>query len=586
MPLIVEDFLPAKDTLQQEDIFIIGKSRAKKQDIRPISLAILNLMPNKEETEIQILRCLSNTPLQVNVDLIKVSSHISKNTEASYLKKFYKDFEEIKNRKYDGMIITGAPVEQLEFEDVNYWEELEDIFEYAKNNVYSTMFICWASQAALYYYYDVPKYTSSQKIFGVYEYDLKHQTKLTNGFDDRYYSPQSRYTYVREEDVAKIDDLVILSAHDDTGVSLASSLDQRFVFVSGHSEYDRDTLYKEYLRDLEKGLSTPKPIHYFVNNDEEQGIEVKWRSSGNLFFQNWLNHYVYQSTPYDLNELTTKKVLKFGGTSLSDKLQFEKVKDIVASDEGRRLVIVSAPGKRFKGDIKITDLLIGYTYCEDDAERIDILNIIRTRYTKLIHDIHLDEAIMNRVNDVLSDIESSDNYDFILSRGEYLSGLIMSEYLQFEFLDPKDIIFFDEKGAIDKQKSYREIRRAFEDDKKYVIPGFYGTGSNGEIKIFDRGGSDITGSLIASALGANVYENWTDVDGLMDKDPNKFDDATLINNLSYEEFIKISLNGDQVYHIDAIKPVMEDSIPINIRNTNKPSEKGTIIGNRGDDFES
>ncbi len=211
MPLIVENNLPAKKILEKENIFIMGgKERARAQDIRPVKIAIVNLMPNKEETEIQILRALSNTPLQVNIDLIRTETYKSKNTEEKYLKRFYKDFSEIQNNKYDGMIITGAPVEKLDFEEVLYWEELERIFEFARENVYSSMFICWASQAALYYYYDIPKYTLNKKIFGVYEYKILQDNVLTKGFDDIFYSPQSRYSYTREEDVRKVKDLKLL----------------------------------------------------------------------------------------------------------------------------------------------------------------------------------------------------------------------------------------------------------------------------------------------------------------------------------------------------------------------------------------
>lgn len=313
MPLIVENKLPAKKVLEKENIFIMGKERAKTQDIRPIKIAIVNLMPYKEETEIQILRVLSNTPLQVNIDLIRTETYKSKNTEEKYLKKFYRDFSEVKNKKYDGMIITGAPVEKLDFEEVLYWRELEEIFEFARENVYSTIFICWASQAALYYYYDIPKYTLNSKIFGVYEYELLEECVLTRGFDDIYYSPQSRYSYTREEDVRKVQDLKIISSRADTGVNLVTSLDNRFVFISGHGEYDRDTLYKEYLRDKSKGINIQKPKNYFRNGVEEDGVIMRWKSHGNLLFTNWINYCVYQETLYDINNIKRKKVLQFGG---------------------------------------------------------------------------------------------------------------------------------------------------------------------------------------------------------------------------------------------------------------------------------
>ncbi|NMA85798.1 MAG: homoserine O-succinyltransferase [Tissierellia bacterium] len=578
MPLIVENNLPAKKILEKENIFIMGKERARAQDIRPVKIAIVNLMPNKEETEIQILRALSNTPLQVNIDLIRTETYKSKNTEEKYLKRFYKDFSEIQNNKYDGMIITGAPVEKLDFEEVLYWEELERIFEFARENVYSSMFICWASQAALYYYYDIPKYTLNKKIFGVYEYKILQDNVLTKGFDDIFYSPQSRYSYTREEDVRKVKDLKIISSREDTGVNLVTSLDNRFVFISGHGEYSRDTLYKEYLRDKEKGINIEKPINYFRNEIEEDGIIMRWKAHGSLFFTNWLNYCVYQETPYNINEIQTKKVLKFGGSSLSDSNQFKKVRDIILSDRNRNLVIVSAPGKRYQGDIKVTDLLIGYFECEYIDEKESLLNLIKGRYYNIVKELGLDSGILKIIDKTILEIKESEDKDFILSRGEYLSGIIMAEYLNFNFLDPKNIIFFNKEDKIDMEKTYIKIRENVEEGGKFVIPGFYGLGHNNKIKTFERGGSDITGSLVASAMKSDIYENWTDVDGVMNKDPNKYEDAKLISKLSYDDFLKISLNGDQIYHIDAIKPVMVNKIPINIRNTNNPFLEGTIIG--------
>lgn len=579
MPLIVENDLPAKKILEKENVFIMGKDRAITQDIRPIKLAIVNLMPNKEETELQLLRALANTALQINIDLIRTETYKSKNTEEKYLKRFYKDFSEIKDKKYDGMIITGAPVEKLEFEEVKYWKELEEIFEYARTNVYSTIFICWAAQAALYYYYGIPKYVLNKKIFGVYEYEVLEDSVLTRGFDDVYYSPQSRYSYIREEDVRKVKDLKIISTREDTGVNLVTSLDNRFVFISGHGEYSRDTLHKEYLRDLSKGIDIDKPINYFKDDKIENGILVKWRSHGNLLFTNWLNYCVYQETPYDISKIEKKKVLKFGGSSLSDSNQFRKVKEIIDSDKSRNLVVVSAPGKRYPGDIKITDLLISYYECKYIDERESILNLVKGRYYNIVKELGLDSGILKLIDQTVLEITKSEELDFILSRGEYLSARIMASYLGFNFLDAKDLIYFNESGELNLEKTYKKIRESIQEGKKYVIPGFYGIDSQGKIKTFQRGGSDITGSLVASAMKSDIYENWTDVDGLMNKDPNKYRDAKLIEKISYDEFLKISLNGDQIYHIDAIKPVMENNILLNIRNTNNPSVEGTIIGN-------
>lgn len=577
MPLLVPDHLPAQVQLRKEDIFVMGKSRADKQDIRPVRIAILNLMPNKEETEIQILRALSNTPIQVDIDLIRTRSYQSKHTSEAHLSEFYKDFAEIQNENYDGMIITGAPVEHMQFEEVLYWEELEEIFEFARTHVYSTMFICWAAQAALYYYYGIEKHDADQKIFGVYEYDILHRTPLTKGLDDCFYAPQSRHTYNRAEDVRNCADLLLLAAREDTGVGLCASLDNRFIFVAGHNEYDKDSLHKEYVRDVEKNLPIQLPLNYYRDNDPSQEIVMRWRSHGSLLFSNWVNFCVYQETPFNIREIQTKKVVKFGGSSLSDSKQYVKVKDIVASDPSRNLVVVSAPGKRFKGDIKVTDLLVGYFECDDLNEKENILHIIRARFHKIVGDLRLDEALLEQIDDTIEEIAVSVHLDFVLSRGEYLSGILMASYLNFQFLDPKNIIFFQKNGTIDKEKTYHCIRAAIADGEKLVIPGFYGTGHDGQIQTFARGGSDITGSLVAGALGASVYENWTDVDGLMDKDPRKHEDAALIESISYEEFLKISEQGDQVYHIDAIAPVMEDDILLNIRNTNAPSVKGTFI---------
>lgn len=514
MPLIVEEHLPAKKILQEENVFIMGKERAKTQDIRPIKLAIVNLMPNKEETEIQLFRVLSNTPLQINIDLVRTESYKSKHTEEKYLDKFYKDFSQIKDQKYDGMIITGAPVEKLEFEEVLYWKELEEIFEFARTNVYSTMFICWAAQAGLYHYYDIPKYTLKEKIFGVFEYELEDDSVLTKGFDDVYYFPQSRFSHTREEDVRKIKDLQIISTHPESGPNIIASQDNRFVFVTGHGEYSRDTLYNEYIRDLNQGLNPKKPQNYFKNDNANDGIIMKWRSYGNLLFTNWLNYCVYQETPYDLGKLEGKKTIKFGGSSLSDSNQFKKVKEIILSDDSRNLVVVSAPGKRFNGDSKITDLLIAY-YEESGERKEEIFAEIKERYYTIVKELELKTNVLKKLDETFLKMQKSSSKDFILSRGEYLSALIMADYLNFKFLDAKDIIFFDVEGKVDYESSTKKIKETIVDGRKFVIPGFYGLGFDGNIKTFGRGGSDITGSIVASAVSSQVYENWTDVDGVM-----------------------------------------------------------------------
>lgn len=309
MPLIVPNDLPARAVLEEENIFTMSNIRAESQDIRPLRVAILNLMPTKEVTELQFLRMLSNTPLQVDIDLVHTESYESKNTDKRHLEKFYKTFSEIKDNKYDAMIITGAPVERMEYEEVLYWEELKEILDYVRKNVFSALFVCWAAQAALYHYYGVQKHDAGKKIFGVYEFQTTGQNVLTKGFDDTYFVPQSRYTYTKGEDLTSVQDLVVWAERPDTGVQLASTKDNRLIFVAGHGEYDPDTLYKEYLRDKAKEEEIAIPSNYFVNDDESQGIAVKWRSHANLFFANWLNYCVYQETPYDIEKIGDKQVL-------------------------------------------------------------------------------------------------------------------------------------------------------------------------------------------------------------------------------------------------------------------------------------
>lgn len=308
MPVIIPKGLPAKATLDKEYIFSINEERALSQDIRPLKLALVNLMPTKITTETQFMRLLSNTPLQVEVDLVMMSSHESKNTTKAHLFEFYKTFDEIKDNKYDGMIITGAPVEMLDFEEVNYWEELKKVFAFANTNVYSTLFICWASQAALYHYYGVPKYLLEEKLFGVFDHQIIRIREITRGFDDVFFAPQSRHTENKPQDIAKVEALKILAQSDEAGVLLATTIDQRHYFISGHMEYDPLTLKEEYERDLKKsrgGVSLPKA--YFPNDDTTLEPIVKWRGHANLLYSNWLNHVVYQNTPYNLEKLEPRE---------------------------------------------------------------------------------------------------------------------------------------------------------------------------------------------------------------------------------------------------------------------------------------
>lgn len=280
------------------------EDRAMKQDIRPLNILILNLMPTKIETETQILRLLSNSPLQVEIELLQVKSHKSKNTSEEHMLKFYKTFDEICLKKYDGLIVTGAPVELLDFEQVDYWEELCGIFEWSKKNVYSTFHICWGAQAALYYHYGIPKYPLEQKLFGVFPHKcLDTYHPLMRGVDDVFYVPHSRHTENRRSDIALVKELQILSYSDYAGVHLVSDMDCRQFFATGHSEYDRETLAKEYFRDVSKGLDIKVPFNYFPGDDASMMPKMSWKGTANLLFTNWLNYFVYQKTPYDLSTL-------------------------------------------------------------------------------------------------------------------------------------------------------------------------------------------------------------------------------------------------------------------------------------------
>lgn len=304
MPIKISNELPARSFLEQENVFVMSEERADSQDIRPLKILILNLMPTKIATETQILRLLSNTPLQVDIELMQTATHVSKNTSQEHLTKFYKTFDEIKHEKFDGMIVTGAPVEHMEFEEVDYWDELCEIFKWAKTNVYSTFYICWGAQAGLYYHYGLKKYPLKEKMFGIFEHqplDLYHP--LMRGIDEKYYVPQSRHTEIRMADIAKIKDLQVLSYSPVSGVHLLSDMDCRNFFSTGHSEYDADTLATEYFRDKNKGLDIKIPYNYFPDDDTTKKPTITWRSTGILLFTNWLNYFVYQRTPYDLSNL-------------------------------------------------------------------------------------------------------------------------------------------------------------------------------------------------------------------------------------------------------------------------------------------
>ncbi|KRF21491.1 homoserine O-acetyltransferase MetA [Paenibacillus sp. Soil787] len=302
MPIKIPDNLPAKEILNQENIFTMDESVAYHQDIRPLRIALLNLMPTKETTETQLLRLIGNTPLQVEFVLLHPKTHTSKNTSAEHLEMFYKTFDDIKDEKLDGMIITGAPVEQMEFEDVNYWEELTQILNWSKDNVTSTLHICWAAQAGLYHHFGVRKFALDNKMFGVFPHTVQvPNTKLLRGFDEVFHVPQSRHTDIRREDIEQCPDLEILSESEESGVYIAATRDGKHIFVTGHSEYDACSLKWEYDRDVSRGLSIDIPKNYYPNNDPSRQPYNTWRAHANLLFSNWLNYYVYQETPFELN---------------------------------------------------------------------------------------------------------------------------------------------------------------------------------------------------------------------------------------------------------------------------------------------
>ena len=304
MPLNLPDRLPAIELLKQENIFVIDNSRATQQDIRPLRIVVLNLMPLKITTETDLIRLLSNTPLQLEISFMKVKSHTSKNTPVEHMKAFYRDFELMRNEKFDGMIITGAPVEHMDFEEVAYWDEISDIFSWARTHVTSTLYICWAAQAGLYFHYGVPKYKLDKKMFGIFEHRANNPLlPIFRGFDDVFYVPHSRHTEVHREDILKVKELDLISESDESGVYMVMARGGREIFVTGHSEYSPLTLDTEYRRDLDKGLPIEMPINYYRDNDPAKGPVVRWRAHANLFFQNWLNYYMYQETPFDINEI-------------------------------------------------------------------------------------------------------------------------------------------------------------------------------------------------------------------------------------------------------------------------------------------
>ena len=587
MPIKVPNNLPAVDTLTRENVFVMTDARAMTQDIRPLQILLLNLMPTKIDTETQLTRLLGNTPLQIELELLQVSTHKSKNTSAEHMIAFYKTFDEIRNNYYDGMIITGAPVELLDFEEVEYWDELCEIMEWTKSHVHSTFHICWGAQAGLYYHYGIPKVELESKLSGVFLHHLDYKNgMLFRGFDDEFYVPHSRNTTVKREDVEAIPELKIISSSDKAGIFAIKSENDRQIFVMGHSEYDGDTLLKEYTRDKKAGINPHVPDNYFPDDDDTKEPIVRWRSCANLLYSNWLNYFVYQSTPYDIERIQMEdltpvlpehydlKALKFGGTSLANAAQFRKAAEIIRADDTRRYVVVSAPGKRRKDDIKVTDLLIA---CADSDTPEDGMIKVTTRFREIIRGLGVTFNLDGEIQKILDDAHAGAGRDYMISRGEYLSAKIMAEYLGYDFVDAKDLILFDENGVFQAKKTDRLIREKLAEHENAVIPGFYGSDPSGQIITFPRGGSDISGAIVASGITADIYENWTDVNGMLLADPAVVRNPLTTPIITYKELRELSVLGTEVMHEDVVFPVRRKGIPINIRNTNEPEDPGTMI---------
>lgn len=597
MPIKVPNDLPAVDTLTKENVFVMTDTRAMTQDIRPLQILILNLMPTKVDTETQLTRLLGNSPLQVELELLQTSSHKASNTSEEHMIAFYKTFDQVRNSYFDGMIITGAPVELMEFEEVDYWDELCEIMEWSKSHVHSTFHICWGAQAGLYYHYGIKKRILDEKLSGVFEHHLDYKTgMLFRGFDDTFYVPHSRNTTVYREDVEAVEDLKIIASSDEAGIYCIKSENDRQIFIMGHSEYDWDTLLKEYMRDKEAGLEPKVPCNYFPNDDDTQEPVVRWRSCANLLYSNWLNYFVYQSTPYDIRmiheedlapviqEKADLKVAKFGGTSLADAARFKQAADVISADETRKYVVVSAPGKRREGDIKVTDLLIDCT--KPDANTEELLIKVSARYREIIRGLGIKFDLDGEIARIKETFENGAGAEYVASRGEYLCGKIMAEYIGYDFVDAADVIFFDDKGEFLPEKTNEALAKELANHDRALVPGFYGIDANGVIRTFTRGGSDITGAIVAEAVKADLYENWTDVTGMLMADPKIVKNPLTVPIITYKELRELSLMGAEVMHEDSVFPVRKVGIPINIRNTAKPDEPGTLIVKNADYYQN
>ena len=600
MPIKVPNNLPAIETLTAENVFVMTDTRAMTQDIRPLQILILNLMPTKIDTETQLTRLLGNTPLQVELELLQTSTHKASNTSEEHMIAFYKTFDQIQHKFYDGMIITGAPVELLEFEEVEYWDELCEIMEWSKRHVHSTFHICWGAQAGLYYHYGIKKHKLDKKLSGVYRHVLDYKKgMLFRGFDDEFYVPHSRHTTVYREDVEAVAELKIIASSPEAGIYAVKSQNDRQIFIMGHSEYDADTLKKEYIRDKNAGLHPEVPCNYFPQDDDTREPVVKWRSCANLLYSNWLNYFVYQTTQYDITQIHEEtldamihdnfeinvKVAKFGGTSLSDAEQFRKCAKIIADEPERRYIVVSAPGKRNERDEKVTDLLIEAAE-KGGEEAAEILTRIQSRYKVMARGLGVDVDIDGEFAGIFDALGDPQQKDFIISRGEYLNARILSAYTGFAFIDACSVIFFDEEGNFDETATRAVLSKTLEQYTHAVIPGFYGSMPDGRIKTFSRGGSDITGAIVAAAAGADIYENWTDVSGFLMADPKIVDHPLSVPVITYKELRELSHMGAKVLHEDAVFPVIKVGVPINIRNTNRPEDSGTLIVKNADYYQT
>lgn len=601
MPIKVPNNLPAVETLTEENIFVMTDTRAMTQDIRPLQIVILNLMPTKVETETQLTRLLGNSPLQVELELLQTKSHKSQNISEEHMIAFYKTFDQIKDKYYDGMIITGAPIELMEFEEIDYWEELCHIMEWSKTHVHSTFHICWGAQAGLYYHYGIKKYKLHEKLSGVYKHRLvKQHHKLFRGFDDEFFVPHSRNTTVLSEDIEACGNLEILSVSEEAGIFALVSKNQRQIFITGHSEYDEDTLLKEYERDVKAGINPKVPTNYFPDDDDSKEPVVKWRSCANLLYSNWLNYFVYQSTPYEIEKIKESdfdivmpdvqncRVSKFGGTSLCSGKQMKKVKKIVEGEETRGYVVVSAPGKRYGTDEKITDLLNEAIKAETVEKKSAVIETVKDRFSSIKKELETDEGIeinldldgeFKELESFLIGEKSADSHAraFVLSRGEYLCAKLMAQYLNYAFVDSYNLIRFTEEGRFDEKETKKLVDKELSGIKNVVIPGFYGSDKEGNVRLFPRGGSDITGAVIAACLGADLYENWTDVSGIFMADPGIVDNPKSARVITYKELRELSYMGASVLHEDSVLPVMKKEIPIRILNTNMPEDEGSLI---------